>query len=144
MAKNIHHTYVVEGRGEFPFDMLRREDSAFHGPVPADLGRIRKPVRVKLATTYDRPEFWLPLDARWRSFGWKVVEVNGEPFDGDTLMNYPSKPTQDTGEYAEAYEAMLDALKNLRSAFMAHTNWAGDLPAEIVAADKAIAKAEGK
>jgi hypothetical protein len=34
-----------------------------------------------------------------------------------------------------------EALRDLRAAFMAHTQWSGEPPAEVLAADAAIAKA---
>lgn len=140
MTKNIQHTYVVEGRGQFPLDMLRRDgaDYATIGDTSAahaDRG-LR---RVKLVTTYDRPRHWQPLDARWRSFRWRVVEHNG--FDVADVPAAPSAPTQDSPEYAEAYGAMLALLKrldaNLRRGVLVTERDVEDIRA-------AIAEAEGR
>jgi hypothetical protein len=80
--KLTNHWYIVEGRGQFPEDMLRRDGSAFATALDyTKAGDERGTRRVMLATNYDRPRHWFPLDARWRSFGWKVVEHNGEAVD---------------------------------------------------------------
>lgn len=84
------HTYIVEGAGEFPFDMLRRDRS-----FPADSesaanmnGNTSCSNRqVKLIATRARDI----AVKRWESFGWKVIAgfadtlpmspVDGQPFD---------------------------------------------------------------
>jgi hypothetical protein len=71
-------TYTVEGRGEFPADMLRRD-----GAAPTDAASrmamervgIDLPLRrVTLTSAYRGA----PLVARWNSFGWKVVDCSDE------------------------------------------------------------------
>lgn len=75
MAKMYEHKFTVEGRGQFPFDMLR-----YDGCFPA-----REAESVKLEH-FERGErtvdlihrcedrHWMPMDDRWRSFGWRVVK----------------------------------------------------------------------
>lgn len=80
------YTYVVESSklGEFPLDMLRRDES--QAATPADqklIDRLKsfgedkadlpKTVRVTLVMTSER---YPPLVARWESFGWKVIASN--------------------------------------------------------------------
>lgn len=91
------YTYVVEGSklGEFPLDMLRRDES--QAATPADqalIDRLKsfgedkadlpKTVRVTLVMTSER---YPPLVARWESFGWKVIASN-HPFS----YGLPEKP----------------------------------------------------
>lgn len=75
----IHFT--VEGTGPFPFDMLRydvcwplrQEDTAAMERLfrPSSKGGrpVRGPVRITLATNGHPPTV-----ARWKSFGWKVID----------------------------------------------------------------------
>lgn len=64
------HTFIVEGRGEFPFDMLRHSSA-----YPADttsammLGRTdRRRIALRGGPLrHISPE-------RWASFGWPIVE----------------------------------------------------------------------
>lgn len=63
-------TFIVEGRGEFPMDMLRREhawptDTESALTIPAE-GKRRVSVTAQMMR-YVTP-------ARWASFGWNVVE----------------------------------------------------------------------
>jgi hypothetical protein len=46
---------------------------------------------------------------------------------------------EDEDELLENAPDLLNALKNLTSAFLSHTNWNGDLPSEIIEANAAIA-----
>lgn len=39
---------------------------------------------------------------------------------------------------------MFEALKALRAAFMIHTQWSGEPPAEVLAADAALSRATGE
>lgn len=106
------HTYVVEGSGQFPLDMLRRDGSELISIGYAHFINQRGRRRIMLKTTDDREARWEPLAARWESFRWRVVEHNGEPVRMTDRGLQPSPPTQDSSEYAEAYEAMLAALKD--------------------------------
>ncbi|AXQ68808.1 hypothetical protein HOU00_gp317 [Caulobacter phage CcrPW] len=109
------YTYIVEGSkyGEFPLDMLRKDDSkaatsddqalidrlAVFG---ADKKDLPKRVRVKLTLTSER---YPPHVERWDSFGWKVIASNhprnyGLPFTMDEIAEqerageYPPVPTK--------------------------------------------------
>ncbi len=69
------HEFTVEGKYDFPFDMLRYDqcwpksesDSAVieRSTIP----RQRRPFRVTLQGIDE------PTEARWQSFGWRVTEV---------------------------------------------------------------------
>ena len=66
------YTYEVEGRDEFPLDMLRRDESAFHTEADRRVAVTRHTThkrRVKLSSSYAAG----PLVPRWESFGWRVV-----------------------------------------------------------------------
>lgn len=71
--------FVVEGRGSFPLDMLRR-DECFPAST-ADAVRLDQTLpsgprrKVTLVHRCAR-RWWEPTAGRWESFGWKVVEVN--------------------------------------------------------------------
>jgi hypothetical protein len=85
-------TYVVSGRGEFPLDMIRRDDSTFATPEDQATASWRlygdngkKDFRcVTLVTTSPVRRSWEPLRARWESFGWDVVQCRDEMFDRQT------------------------------------------------------------
>lgn len=76
MAKIKHHSaweyhhFVVEGRGEFPFDMLRHSEA---WPADAEsafnLGNYSTQRRIMLIARNGR---WVSPE-RWASFGWRVV-----------------------------------------------------------------------
>lgn len=68
------YEYTVEGRGEFPFDMLRydqcwpkRESEDVVNMAPSHPGMRREVRRVTLVGTHS------PTEGRWESFGWKVL-----------------------------------------------------------------------
>lgn len=69
------HEFVVEGRGEFPFDMLRydhcwpkRESEDVVNMAPYPRGSLyRETRRVTLVGLRE------PTVGRWESFGWNVV-----------------------------------------------------------------------
>jgi hypothetical protein len=88
-------TYVVEGTkyGEFPMDMLRRDDALPYGQDNAKLvdrlnfmgdgkGDLPKKVRVTLCS---KSKF-APNVARWESFGWRVVESS----DPTVILSAPT------------------------------------------------------
>jgi hypothetical protein len=68
--------YTVEGRGEFPVDMLRKE---FARPfseedrikIEATIADGLKPREIRRVTLVTRERE--TLDGRWESFGWRVV-----------------------------------------------------------------------
>lgn len=70
-----HYTYRVQGRGDFPLDMLRYDEC--WGVGRADRAAIKRitdvaklPPRV---VTLIGPR--TPTTARWASFGWTVIGV---------------------------------------------------------------------
>ena len=72
-------TFTVEGDGDFPFDMLRYDfawpDSQKEIPdLISYLGeKYKSPRQVTLKRVAFNGE--RPTDARWQSFGWKVIRV---------------------------------------------------------------------
>lgn len=68
--------FTVEGSGYFPFDMLRYDAChPVHESESRQLGEYDRRRRVLLQhrTSKDNTS-WRPNDARWQSFGWRVVE----------------------------------------------------------------------
>jgi hypothetical protein len=71
--------FTVEGGGQFPFDMLR-----YDGCYPATqedvtamvLRRPSERRQVLLETHHPRAGANGLTDERWRSFGWRIIEVN--------------------------------------------------------------------
>jgi hypothetical protein len=67
--------FTVEGKGEFPFDILRydqcwpkRESEDSVSLAPFERGsRFRETRQVTLVGMSE------PTDGRWRSFGWRVL-----------------------------------------------------------------------
>ncbi len=78
----IHATrFTVEGSGRFPIDMLRY-DSCFPETEFEGSGRIGDDTtidrrEVKLMTYHEHKARNGLTPARWASFGWKIIEVNG-------------------------------------------------------------------
>ena len=75
MIKTVE--YKVRGCGFFPLDMLRYDAS-----WPCDSEAITRMTdhqsdlyTVRLRTAINRQ----PTYARWQSFGWRVIEINGRP-----------------------------------------------------------------
>ena len=98
------HRYIVEGSGEFPFDMLRR-DRAFPADIASAkaMGERNGLRRVELITARARDV----NVKRWDSFGWRVVAgfidtypmvcVDGEPFDPTNERHVTSLDNTDRG-----------------------------------------------
>jgi hypothetical protein len=63
------HMFVVEGRGEFPFDMLRH--SMAHPASSADASRMADCGKRRVALVGATARHITP--ARWASFGWSIV-----------------------------------------------------------------------
>lgn len=65
--------YTVEGAGDFPWDMLRHDesfpDSVTDAGLMADITARRQ---VTLKHVGDR-KWWTPTMARWNSFNWNVI-----------------------------------------------------------------------
>lgn len=96
------YTYIVEGHkyGEFPLDMLRRDQSQAATGADQDLidrlaaygedkKDLPKKVRVKLTMTTSTDRY-PPNVARWESFGWQVIASNhprnyGLPYTMDEI-----------------------------------------------------------
>jgi hypothetical protein len=66
--------YQVEGAGEFAWDMLRRDRSFFASEFDSSRCVLHGRRRVTLLAWANTAR-WEPLAERWRSFGWRVVEV---------------------------------------------------------------------
>ena len=72
--------FTVEGRGEFPLDMLRYDrcfprtgvDVEMMERPPEVLNSPRCVTLVALARDWI---FWQPTLDRWLSFGWRVIDV---------------------------------------------------------------------
>ena len=71
---------VVEGSGQFPFDMLRyddcipRHESEMHKldfKMWDPTSREKRRIELTRFSANGEP----PTEERWRSFGWRVVEV---------------------------------------------------------------------
>lgn len=104
--------FIVEGRGEFPLDMLRRDHAR---PVSADSRRMTEATLEKNpelfeaseGTGYRRYQVVLetdlqaaPTTARWESFRFRVVEVGSGLFgmvSEDTRLNVQRHPVGTTG-----------------------------------------------
>lgn len=76
--------YAVRGRGEFPRDMLRRDESVFATADDSNLayngGQAETlPERTVNLRMPDRGQYDSPNSKRWESFGWKVVDTFRTP-----------------------------------------------------------------
>lgn len=80
MASYLYH-FTVEGKGYFPLDMLRYDCCYPAKSVDVTLIQesgepkyLKERVRIVL-THMSARKHWEPTVARWKSFGWDVVEV---------------------------------------------------------------------
>ena len=65
--------FTVEGSGEFPIDMLRRDECFPNGEQDSyRIQEMRDRRTIYLIRTTDN-RFWTPTGGRWESFGWKVT-----------------------------------------------------------------------
>lgn len=72
--------YVVEGRGEFPLDMLRYDQSTFASELDSlTAGRWGEPRAVRLRR-YTGDRLWTPGQKRWESFGWDCSPVDARKY----------------------------------------------------------------
>lgn len=74
--KMYYHKFVVAGQGEFPYDMLRRDqcfpfDTESAMALRHDVSYTR---RVTLCSWSNRKN-WFPNHLRWESFGWSVIKI---------------------------------------------------------------------
>ena len=84
MPKKADIRFTVEGRGEFPLDMLRYDrcfprtgEDAEMMLTPPD--HLRSPRQVTLVALARENRYWQPTEGRWLSFRWAVVDV--QPID---------------------------------------------------------------
>lgn len=80
MVKRANIKFTVEGRGEFPFDMLRYDRCHPRTGVDAEMLRppaepLSSPRCVTLVALARDSRFWEPTRERWLSFGWHVIDV---------------------------------------------------------------------
>lgn len=79
MAKRYKFRYTVEGRGEFPFDMLRYECSYPASEQESRLltsqASIRAGRRSVALVHFDTWKGWTPAEDRWKSFLWRVRDT---------------------------------------------------------------------
>lgn len=78
--KLIKISFTVSGTGRFPIDMLR-----YDGVVPSsetDSARIERSIdgtgsdlKTISVTKPDGYKYWTPNAARWKSFGWDIVQT---------------------------------------------------------------------
>ena len=100
-------TYTVEGRGEFPFDMLRRDCSYPNSEQDSTaIGRVMHLIDAPRRVTLHAPALRYPNDARWASFGWRVIGATErtERADGTeevilTGTHAPDAPTENAPVY---------------------------------------------
>ena len=77
-------TVKVQGRGRFPIDMLRRD--ALHPLTEEDSNTIQQSFEevqrdnwtINLVGQTSRAPWLTVTEARWNSYGWDVVSVEGE------------------------------------------------------------------
>jgi len=68
--------FTVEGRGDFPLDMLRYDRCFPRTGMDCDTITYTGEVRQVTLVALNRVNrFWAPTEGRWLSFGWSVVEV---------------------------------------------------------------------
>jgi hypothetical protein len=78
--KRANIKFTVEGRGDFPLDMLRYDRCHPRTGVDAEMmltppEHLRSPRCVTLVALDRDNRFWAPTEGRWLSFGWSVIEV---------------------------------------------------------------------
>ena len=77
--KNYLHTICVQGDGVFPLDMLRYD--CLHPKHTDDATRMAASLRHLIPSEgvnifyleREAPKNWSPTEARWESFGFRVV-----------------------------------------------------------------------
>lgn len=75
-SRTVRFGYTVTGETAFPLDMLRHDAS--YPASSSDAAEIAESMRVVLSRRFvvnlltTRDANWLPTQARWRSFGWRV------------------------------------------------------------------------
>lgn len=78
---------VVEGRGDFPLDMLRYDRAFVLTPIPHPQHPMY-PRRGKLRVVVGFADSaYAPTADRWRSYGWEVLNIRVSPRQEDRLKN---------------------------------------------------------
>jgi hypothetical protein len=79
----MHQTrFTVEGAGPFPIDMLRYDccfpETEFGGTAAIMSEEIRGVRHAKLMVRHEGKGRHQLTPARWASFGWRIVEIEGK------------------------------------------------------------------
>ena len=76
MSLSHSFRFIVEGRGIFPYDMLRYDRCMPDRPEDTVTMVCSEPdaLRQVKLVHYNPVSAWDPHTARWESFGWKVIE----------------------------------------------------------------------
>lgn len=77
--KTYAYRFIVEGRGEFPLDMLRYDRCFPRSETDANIAQGSQDRRAVTLTALERPSYWMPCEGRWESFGWKVIATERVP-----------------------------------------------------------------
>lgn len=77
--KTYTHTFIVEGSGAFPVDMLRRDRCFPATEADANAIDLCRFDSLPRSIVLHRPEggrWWMPNYGRWQSYGWRVVRAS--------------------------------------------------------------------
>jgi hypothetical protein len=75
MAKLSYFRITVSGGGEFPVDMLRRDECYPNGESDSYAIQHMSDFRTIVLFKASSNPWWTPTGGRWESFGWKVEGV---------------------------------------------------------------------
>lgn len=76
--------FVVEGKGNFPFEMLSYEGAVFyssadlHAAQQSGMAFAHRVRRIQMRRFYIAEGTHAPTRTQWEERGWKVVEIDGE------------------------------------------------------------------
>lgn len=121
-------TYVVEGSkyGEFPLDMLRRDDALPYGEDQAALvdrlcafGEGKQDLPKLVRVTIASKSRFAPNVQRWESFGWRVVECS----DPCIVLSAP----RGTENFAAVQEATIADYHEALASLTPRQAWAAKL-----------------
>lgn len=76
-ATHVMSYMVVEGSGDFPYDMLRYEGACFDTQADVSAAVSDRDLRRVTLRRYSPPGS-KPTPERWRSFLWSVVAVEAD------------------------------------------------------------------
>lgn len=87
MTNAKERIFTVEGRGEFPLDMLRRDaasayTTADQAKISATFGSGQTGLRRVTLVTKER---WV-TEGRWESFGWTVIDTGSDSFTHEIVI----------------------------------------------------------